>query len=187
MVSRSLQVATALAGLTLFVLLVSGAVSPSRGLVQEMTPTETPAETIQTTPVLTETVTATLEATQTVTATLTAGDGATPTLEATDGAASPSSTPGAFGKAEIDKIFPPGRGQDLVFTGCVNCHPWVPIVLVQGTAERWQRILKDHRARVGMSDDDFAFLTQYLIENFGPDKPVPDYIPPDLLQQWTSY
>ncbi len=178
MISRRLQIAPVLIGLSLLVLLMMGAVPASSSRLQEATTTETPATQMTPTIVATETFTPTVGAIETVTATITA-------TETASGIAEP--TKPAFGKADVDKIFPPGRGQDLLFTGCVNCHPWVPIVLVQGTAERWQRIMKDHRARVGMSADDYAFLTQYLIENFGPDKPVPDNIPPDLLQQWTSY
>jgi hypothetical protein len=98
-----------------------------------------------------------------------------------------SSKPGAFTKADVDKIFPPGRGQDLVFRTCVNCHNWVPIVITQMTKEEWERNAKDHRARVGLNDDDFAYLYQYLTENFNPSRPVPTNIPQDLLDSWTSY
>jgi hypothetical protein len=37
-----------------------------------------------------------------------------------------------------------------------------------------------------MSDEDYQILTEYLIENFGPDDPVPE-LPQELLDQWTSY
>lgn len=99
----------------------------------------------------------------------------------------PTSKPGSFTKADVDKIFPPGRGQDLVFRACVNCHNWVPIVVTQQTKEEWERNSRDHRARVGLNDDDFQYLYQYLEENFNPSKPVPTNIPEDLLKQWTSY
>ncbi len=178
--SRSLQIATIFVVLIPVVTLSIGAAPLPGNRLQEPTTVGTPLAQ----------PTFTVAATEVLTTTVTPTEGVTPTVaptEAATEAASPTSTPPAFGKAEIDKIFPPGQGQDLVFTGCVNCHPWVPIVLVQGTAERWQRIMKDHKARVGMKEDDYAFLIQYLVDNFGPDKPVPDNIPEDLLMQWTSY
>jgi len=90
-------------------------------------------------------------------------------------------------KVNLDEIFPPGRGRDLVLNNCTTCHTFVPIVVLQMTREAWERNSRDHRERVkALSDADFQALYQYLMANFNPDRPVPK-LPPELLQTWTAY
>ncbi len=99
-----------------------------------------------------------------------------------------ASKPGSFGKADLDKIFPPGKGQDLVFRACVNCHNWVPLVMAGFDKPGWEQNKMNHRNRVsGLSDQEFEFLYDYLAQTFPVGHPVPDNIPEDLLTQWTSY
>ncbi len=99
-----------------------------------------------------------------------------------------ASKPGTFGQAELDKIFPPGKGQDLVFRACVNCHNWVPLVMAGLDKPAWEQNKMNHRNRVsGLSDQEFEFLYDYLVQTFPAGHPVPDNIPEDLLTQWTSY
>ena len=89
-------------------------------------------------------------------------------------------------KVNIDEIFPPGRGRDLVLNNCTTCHTFVPIVVLQMTKEAWERNSRDHRERVtALSDDDFKTLYEYLVANFNPDRPVPT-LPKELLDTWTS-
>ncbi len=138
--------------------------------------------TLQPTQMLTDTITSTVTATVTTTLTV------SPTVAAAGGTPVPTSKPGTFGQAEVNQIFPPGRGQDLIFRACVNCHNWVPIALAQMTPEDWQRNAMTHRNRVsGLTDEEFNFLYQYLQTNFAPNHQPPDNIPQDLLQEWTSY
>jgi cytochrome c5 len=93
----------------------------------------------------------------------------------------------AAAKVDLDKIFPPGRGQQLVLNNCTTCHTFVPIVILKMTKEAWERNSRDHRGRVtGLSNSDFQFLYEYLAANFGPHKPVPA-LPQELLDTWTSY
>ena len=40
---------------------------------------------------------------------------------------------------DIDAIFPPGPGKDLVLNNCQNCHTWVPIVVLQMNEQEWDR------------------------------------------------
>ena|SRR5712692_4531780 len=88
-------------------------------------------------------------------------------------------------KVNIDEIFPPGRGRDLVLSNCTTCHTFVPIVVLQMTKEAWERNSRDHRDRVkALSDDDFKTLYEYLVVNFNPDRPVPT-LPKELLDTWT--
>ena len=87
----------------------------------------------------------------------------------------------------IDEIFPPGPGRDLVLDNCQSCHVWVPIVILQMDKPAWYRNGLEHRDRVeGLSDEEFKILYDYLASTFTPDRPVPK-LPPELLEAWTSY
>jgi hypothetical protein len=111
-----------------------------------------------------------------------------PTALLANGTAVPTSKPGTFGRAEVDKIFPPGKGQDLVFQACTNCHNWVPLVMAGFDNNAWEQNKLNHRNRVsGLSDSDFNYLYNYLEQTFPAGHPVPTNIPADLLQEWTSY
>ena len=90
-------------------------------------------------------------------------------------------------KVNIDEIFPPGDGRDLVLNNCQNCHTFVPIVVLQMDADAWTRNSIDHRERVTtLTDDEFKTLYTYLRANFHPGRPVPN-LPKALLDTWTSY
>jgi hypothetical protein len=94
---------------------------------------------------------------------------------------------GPSAKVNIDEIFPPGRGRDLLLNNCTTCHTFVPIVVLQMTKEAWERNSRDHRERVpALSDADFKTLYEYLTATFNPDRPVPK-LPKELLDTWTSY
>jgi hypothetical protein len=94
---------------------------------------------------------------------------------------------GASAKLNLDEIFPPGRGRELLLNNCTTCHTFVPIVVLQMNKEAWDRNSRDHRGRVGaLSDADFKTLYDYLRANFNPNRPVPK-LPPELLATWTSY
>ncbi len=88
---------------------------------------------------------------------------------------------------DMDAIFPPGEGRDLVLNNCQGCHVWVPIVILQMDESQWYRNSLDHRERVeGVSDEEFEVLYDYLVSTFTPDRPVPE-LPESLLEAWTSY
>ena len=90
-------------------------------------------------------------------------------------------------RVNLDEIFPPGRGRDLVLNNCTTCHTFVPIVVLQMSKEAWERNSRDHRERVkALSDTDFRTLYEYLKANFNPNRPVPK-LPQALLETWTSY
>jgi hypothetical protein len=94
---------------------------------------------------------------------------------------------GGADKVNLDDIFPPGRGRELVLNNCTTCHTFVPIVVLQLTKEAWERNSRIHRERVpSMSDADFRTLYDYLEASFNPDRPVPK-LPKALLDTWTSY
>jgi hypothetical protein len=90
-------------------------------------------------------------------------------------------------KVNVDEIFPPGEGRDLVLNNCQNCHTFVPIVVLQMDKDAWARNSLDHRERVtSLTDEEFKTLYTYLAANFHPGRPVP-VLPKELLETWTSY
>ena len=105
------------------------------------------------------------------------GDGATQTASGSSGEI----------KVNLEEIFPPGPGRDLVLENCQNCHTFVPIVVLQMDKDAWQRNSLDHRERVStLTDEQFKTLYEYLATNFGPHRPVPK-LPKELLKTWTGY
>jgi mono/diheme cytochrome c family protein len=109
------------------------------------------------------------------------------------GTAASGSTAAASGarpvpnKVNVEEIFPPGRGRELLLNNCQNCHTFVPIVVLRMGNEAWQRNSLDHRDRVrSLTDEEFRTLYEYLAANFNPDHPVPT-LPKELLQTWTAY
>ncbi len=90
-------------------------------------------------------------------------------------------------KVNLEEIFPPGPGRDLVLENCQNCHTFVPIVVLQMDKDAWQRNSLDHRERVTtLTDGQFKTVYDYLTTNFGPHRPVPK-LPKSLLKTWTGY
>ncbi len=102
-------------------------------------------------------------------------------------AGAPRAASGGPIKVDLDEIFPPGEGRDLVLNNCQSCHVWVPIVILQMDKDAWYRNSLEHRDRVSrLSDDEFRILYAYLSSTFTPERPVPT-LPPELLEAWTSY
>jgi cytochrome c5 len=90
-------------------------------------------------------------------------------------------------KVDLEAIFPPGPGRDLVLENCQNCHTFVPIVVLQMEKDAWHRNSLDHRERVTtLTDEEFRTVYEYLPKNFGPHRPVPR-LPKELLKTWTGY
>jgi mono/diheme cytochrome c family protein len=87
----------------------------------------------------------------------------------------------------LEDIFPPGNGRDLVLENCQTCHTFVPIVILQKDKDAWNHWKVDHRDRVSnLTEDQFKALSEYLVASFGPHRPVPK-LPAELLETWTSY
>jgi hypothetical protein len=115
----------------------------------------------------------------------------TPSTESAQPAPGPAAQSGSGGKSNvrinINEIFPPGPGRDLVLNNCTSCHTFVPIVILQMEKEAWERNRRDHRDRVaGLSDEEVGTLYEYVTANFNPERPVPE-LPKELLKTWTSY
>ena len=90
-------------------------------------------------------------------------------------------------RVDLDAIFPPGPGRDLLLNNCQTCHTWVPIVILQMDQNAWRRNGLEHRDRVeALGDEEFKVLYDYLSPTFTPDRPVPT-LPPGLLEAWTTY
>lgn len=91
-------------------------------------------------------------------------------------------------QVDMDKIFPPGPGRDLTLAICTGCHSYAPIVIQQKLPDEWRLTMAGHRAMyvTGPSDADYELITQYLIDHFNPDHPIPE-IPPELLGGFVQY
>ncbi len=187
MAYRNLRVVLVLLCAILVVSCSGGSVPSTSVPTQATVPTTVPTQAVAATSPVTTPTTAPATV-PTVAPTVAPTQPPKPTVPPTSAAAGSASKPGTFGKADVDKIFPPGRGQDLVFQACVNCHNWVPLVLAGFDANGWKQNQMNHRNRVSsLSDDDFNYLYQYLVQTFPAGHPVPTNIPDDLLKEWTSY
>lgn len=99
----------------------------------------------------------------------------------------PAATASRPATVNLDDIFPPGPGRELVLNNCQSCHPWVPIVILRMDKAAWSRNSLEHRERVkALPDEEFKILYDYLSSTFTPDRPVPK-LPRELLETWTSY
>ncbi len=179
------------------------AVSPTQAPAQPAT--QAPAPTSTSAPAATATQAAPTQAALVASATLTTAPTAAPmatatkpaaTAAPTQASASTSSaakaaaaqpTAGAPAKLNMDAIFPPGPGRDVVLENCTTCHTFVPLVVLQYTQSQWDLSARNHRDRVPrLSDADFKAAYAYLAANFNPEHPVPQ-LPQNLLDTWTDY
>ncbi len=125
----------------------------------------------------------------TVTSSPTAATQPTATTPPTAASAAPPRAPTqtVTAKLNMDEIFPPGPGRDVVLNNCTTCHTIVPLVVLQYGQAQWDNSARNHRDRVPrLSDADFKAAYAYLAKNFNPDHPVPK-LPQDLLDTWTDY
>jgi hypothetical protein len=115
-----------------------------------------------------------------------AGEDANGEPAQTDAAAAQAAA-AAEGRIDVDAIFPPGPGRDLVLNNCTSCHVFTPIVVLRMNESEWDRSAGEHRDRVdNLTEAEFTTLYDYVKANFNPDKPVPQ-LPQALLDSWTSY
>lgn len=96
-------------------------------------------------------------------------------------------------KVNMEAIFPPGEGRDLVLWNCMVCHSFVRIVMGHhthshgtepGRDTHWDshRILHRHRL-TQLSAEELDKLYAYLKENFNDTKPPPK-LPSWLREYW---
>lgn len=109
----------------------------------------------------------------------------TPTaLPTPSGPGADATSPAASAKVDLDKIFPAGKGRDLLLLNCSACHSFVRAVVGQRTQDAWEVVKRNMRSRVsGMSDQDFETVFAYLEANFNDTKPTPD-LPDWLRSTW---
>ncbi len=118
--------------------------------------------------------------TATVTATATRPFASATTLPVASPQTTTVSWSGATAKLDMDRIFPPGKGRDLVLFNCTGCHSFVRIVTGQRTQDAWQVVRRTMRSRVsGLGDQEYDELFAYLEANFDDTRPVPSL--PDWL------
>ena len=103
------------------------------------------------------------------------------------GASGAAATGSSGARLDMDKIFPPGEGRELILQNCTNCHTFVPIALARNAPNEWRSQRTQHRQRVpGLTDAQVDIMYGYLIKNNAPGRPLPE-LPEDLLRTWTSY
>ncbi len=149
------------------------AVAPA-GSVSSATPiAQAPATAI---PVPTDTA---VPATTAYTAGAPTATAALSTIASSQGAT--TSANGATYRVDMDKIFPPGKGRDLVLNNCTACHNFVRVVIGQRDHGGWLAVRASMGPRVNsLSKQDLDDLFGYLEANFNDTKPVPDL--PDWLR-----
>jgi len=60
-------------------------------------------------------------------------------------------------------------------------------VISQWPRNLWELVAGNHKTSLtGLSDEEFEALTEYLIANFNPDRPVPE-VPESLMVPWPAY
>jgi hypothetical protein len=90
-------------------------------------------------------------------------------------------------KLDMNTLFPPGKGRELVLDNCMNCHSMAPIVVAQKTRGEWMQTSTSHRSMAAsLNDAQYNLLFEYLIATFNPSHPVPQ-LPEELLSGWTNY
>jgi hypothetical protein len=137
--------------------------------------TETPAESATPTAAMTPALPSVPSTTQ-------PGDAVTPV--ASTSASSTPSTAGDGQHVDLDAIFPPGPGKDLVLTNCIVCHSIVRIVMGNKSIEHWEYIKGVHRTRVTqLSSQDLNTLFGYLEVNFD-DTHLEPNLPEWFRQLW---
>ena len=88
---------------------------------------------------------------------------------------------------DINALFPPGPGRDLVLNNCTNCHSIAPIVLSQFDEGGWRNHRVQHSPRVpALSEADKDLLWSYLVKTFPPGRQLPQ-LPPEMLQGEAGY
>lgn len=90
----------------------------------------------------------------------------------------PTATPGDGSqpaKLDLNTIFPPGDGRELVLSSCESCHSWVCAVRGQRSREHWNTVQAAHQPLVpSLSDEEVNVLFQYLADNFNDSQPEPE-------------
>lgn len=91
---------------------------------------------------------------------------------------------GPTAKVDMDKIFPPGKGRDLVLYNCIGCHSFVRLVIGQRTVGAWEAVRRRMGPRAsGLGEQELDDLFAYLEQNFNDTKPVPS-VPDWLLSSY---
>ncbi len=90
----------------------------------------------------------------------------------------PTPPPGA----QVAGYYPEGPGRDLVLEWCGTCHSLTTILTTRKDPAGWANYMKNRRADIAfLGDEEVKTITDYLVANFTPDKPIPQ-LPPALTR-----
>jgi hypothetical protein len=74
-----------------------------------------------------------------------------------------------------ENYLPDGAGRDLILQTCVQCHDLRNTVAQRKTPAAWKRTVDEMIWRgAPLMSDEAEIITKYLVESFGPDKPIPN-------------
>lgn len=78
-------------------------------------------------------------------------------------------------KLDLNALFPPGEGRELVLSSCESCHSWVCAVRGQRSREHWGTVKTSHEPLVpSLSQEEIDQLFEYLAANFNDTQPEPE-------------
>ena len=73
-----------------------------------------------------------------------------------------------------ENYLPDGAGRDLILQACVQCHDLRNTVTQRKNTTAWKRTVDEMIWRgAPLMADETAIVTKYLVDSFGPDKPIP--------------
>jgi len=74
----------------------------------------------------------------------------------------------------FENYFPNGKGRELIFQACVQCHELRNTISQRKTAAGWKRTVDEMIWRgAPLMVDEAETVTKYLASSFGPGRPVP--------------
>jgi cytochrome c biogenesis protein CcmG/thiol:disulfide interchange protein DsbE len=90
-----------------------------------------------------------------------------------------SATTGGPQRVNVDEIFPPGEGRDLVVETCLTCHDLLTFGLARKTRDGWIHSLAKHGSHFSaLSNAQIETMYEYLSAHLNPDTPISKQIPP---------
>jgi peroxiredoxin len=109
-------------------------------------------------------------------------DQATATTSPTPAAPTPVSGPEGV---DLDEIFPPAEGQDLVIKTCLNCHEIFTFGVARYSKARWLDHQAKHKEKFIWLEDEarpseaeIDTMYKYLVANFDRSRPMSKQLPP---------
>jgi mono/diheme cytochrome c family protein len=112
-------------------------------------------------------------------------DTATVTTTPTPAAPTPVS---GFERVDLDEIFPPAEGQDMVIKTCLTCHEVYTFGVARFSKDRWLNHQANHKEKFIWLEDEarpseaeIDTMYKYLVANFDRGRPMSKQLPPGYV------